>query len=104
VVKEENTMADMFIGNNYMVQIKDWQGHWHNPELFIEEKSARAYANKQWKAGAREVVLGKRHREGGYRLLQRATNSENEAKAKHITYMEQLDEDARAMGATIIRG
>jgi hypothetical protein len=87
----------MYIGNNYMVQIRNHLNKIQNPEYFIDEVSARNWANSQWKAGAREVVLYKRGRVG-YQEVKKVTQGENESKARWIIHIEKLAEEA---GATI---
>ena len=76
---------------DYMVNFKTLGGKWEN-EYFFGEKSAREYANEQWKFGARLVILYKRskHR-GGWNEVARAVNTENEAKARRAVAIAELE-------------
>ena len=60
----------MFIGNNFMVSALFYSGMPHQ-EYFIDEKSARSYANRLYgDENTREIELLNRTREG-YRKVKR---------------------------------
>lgn len=88
----------MYLGYNYMVQIRDYKNKVSNPEYFIDEVSARDWANAQWKAGAREVVLYQRDRVG-YRQVKKVNRGELEARAVWTTFIGNLAKEA---GATLV--
>lgn len=67
----------MYIGNNYMVSTKLANGMWHN-EYFIDENSAREYANTCYKRGDMIIELLKRQRVGYNtvkRIVRKSKNS-----------------------------
>lgn len=76
----------------YMVSMKSFKGIWHN-EYFLEESSAKNWANEQWKGGAMIVELyvqerpNTRKAPGSYRLIKSVKRSKNEAKAVREMYL-----------------
>lgn len=67
----------MYIGNNFMVSTKLVSGIYHN-EYFIDEKTARDYANTCYKRGDMVIELLKRSRDGYHsvkRIVRKFENS-----------------------------
>lgn len=88
----------MKIGNNYMVNVKMVDSNtWHN-EYFIDEKSARAYANEAFFSGAIVVGLYEQTR-NGYMLVKEVKEDKCIARIKKKANREAL---IKKCGATII--
>lgn len=66
----------MYIGNNYMVNTKLTSGVYHN-EYFIDEKSAREYANTCYKRGNMIIELLQRRRDGYHSVKKIVRKFEN---------------------------
>ena len=75
----------MYIGNNFRVAKKTLRSVWHEA-YFIDEKSAREYANEAYMTGAVVVELWQRGR-GGYRLVKQVKEHQKVAEAKYNAYM-----------------
>lgn len=82
----------MYIGNNFKVITKSFKGHWHE-EFFIDEKSARRYANGAFVTGSVIVELWQRCRDG-YRLVKQVKEHQKVAEAKFNAYVAALAEKA----------
>lgn len=58
----------MYIGNNYMVNANFYNRPLHQ-EYFIDEKSAREYANRLYKMDSSKRIELFRRVRGGYKLI-----------------------------------
>lgn len=83
----------MYIGNNFKVTVKSFRSAvWHE-EFFVDEKSAREYANEAYMTGAVDVQLWQRGRDG-YRLVKQVKEHQKVAEAKYKAHIEALAEKA----------
>lgn len=87
----------MYIGNNFKVLTKSFKSSTFHEEFFVDEKSARQYANEAYMTGAVLVELWQRCR-NGYTLVKQVKENAKVAEAKHTAYIAEL---AKKAGCTI---
>ena len=93
----------MYIGINFKVVTKHVSAAHYHEEHFIDEKSARDYANRVYMAGAALVELWQRGRDG-YRLVKRVKENQRIAEARYNAHIAMLAKEAEEAGCTITRG
>lgn len=94
----------MYIGNNYQVSVKLYNDFWVH-EQFIDEKSAKDFANEAYtQMGAVIVELMKRHREGGYISIKKVTQNKLVAISKRVAYLQCKYEADEKKGIKVYDG
>ena len=88
----------MYIGNNFKVLTKSFNSTTYHEEFFIDEKSARTYANEAYMTGAVIVELWHRKKDGYY-LVKQVKEHYKVAESKYKAHVASLAEKA---GCTII--